>query len=90
MSIQDSINKWGIEKINDPYWGPLEGDARVPDTAIITLDEQIPSPYYCETCGPDPYTINIIAKDEAGAVLGQTSVYMTMGEVIEELMAGDG
>lgn len=67
------------ESIN--RWGAAK--LGVPEGTHITLTEELPSADYCETCGPDPVTVTI----EGGGK--QTVEYMSMGEVVQEILALD-
>lgn len=74
MSVQASINSWGIALLREHGYD-------VPDDATIRLDESSPSSYYCETCGPDPYTTTVTSSDG-----DSTTYYGSLGDVIQAIL----
>jgi hypothetical protein len=54
---------------------------------IINWTEDQPSPYYCETCGPDSVEVNISYKDTSGEQRLYT-YYGGFGELVSELCDG--
>lgn len=54
------------------------------DVFVTGVDQDEPSPYYCETCGPDPVTVTIYWEKPDGQT-GNFLWYGDLGELISQL-----
>lgn len=60
-------------------WGHRE--AIDPEAKVVSYEEDVPSAYYCDTCGPDPYTVTFTLDN------GETvRDYTSLGELLQELI----
>lgn len=64
---------------NSPY-----GKADMEESFVTDVWQDDPSPWYCDTCGPDPVTLTIIFERPNGDTFTHMW-YGSMGELISRL-----
>ena len=73
------------EKIRESMLGWLQRDHSELDAVeVTTWSEDIPSSWYCETCGPDPVTVTVVYVDSKGGTKSYL-YYGYLGEFIEAI-----
>lgn len=82
MSIKSELNTWARGYILRVY---SESKFDIPEGTDFIIEEEAPSPYYCETCGPDPYYTNLKWTDSTGGKR-RIRYYGTLGEIIQEIL----
>ena len=79
MSVKTQLDNWARNYVERVY------KFDIAEGTHFDFEEERPSPFYCETCGPDPFRTTISWTDENG-LFQSVGYYGTLGEMIQEIL----